>query len=147
MTASAITIYQDFLDHMGEALIACDGEAFMRHIFLPHVIQTEQATFEFETKDEALAHFNGFANALAAQGVDDYSRVAREAWFDSDTRLFGRHESFMTSSGKLVVPKFSNEMELELRDGVWGATKSRHLARDVAWPHILPRSVEAPDAD
>lgn len=147
MTASAITIYQDFLDHMGEALIARDEEAFLRHIFLPHAIRTETKTFEFDTFEEAQVNFNGFVDALAAQGVDDYTRVAREARFEGETHIAGRHDSFITSGGKLVVPQFSNEMELELRDGIWGSNWSRHRARYVAWPNILPRPSEGSDAD
>lgn len=147
MSASAITIYQEFLDHMGEALVNRDADAFLRHIFLPHAIQTETDVIEFDTIDEALVHFDGFSGALAAQGVDAYNRVAREAQFDGDTRIVGQHDSFMSSGGKLAVPVFSNEMEIELRGGIWGATKTRHKAHYVKWPHILPRSKGASNAD
>lgn len=147
MSASAITIYQDFLDHMGEALINRDAGAFLRHVFLPHTILTETDAIEFDTMEAALLHFEGFAGALAAQGVDAYTRAAREARFEGDNRIVGQHDSFMSSGGKLAVPVFSNEMEIEMRDGIWGATKTRHKTRYVSWPHVLPRSKGAPNAD
>lgn len=146
MSTSAITIYQDFLDHMGEALIARDADAFLRHIFLPHAIHTESGIVEFDTCEVALVHFNGFYNALASQGVDAYTRAAREARFIDETHISGRHDCFITSGGKLVVPAFSNEMSMELRDGIWGATMTRHHTRYVRWPDILPRTQGAPDA-
>lgn len=147
MRQSAIKIYQSLLDQTGAALIARDADAFLRHIFLPHTIATETSRVVVETRAQALVHFNGFSNALAAQGVDAYTRVAQEAWFEGDTRLLGRHKSYMTSAGKLVVPQFSNEMALDLRDGIWGFTTSRHLTRYVAWPDILPRRSEGSDAN
>lgn len=147
MSASAITVYQEFLDHMGEALIRRDAEAFLRHIFLPHKILTENDVVEIDTKEVAEMHFKGFADALSAQRIDAYSRVAHGARFEGDTRIVGHHETFMTSSGKLVVPAFFNDMEMELRDGVWGSTRTRHHTRYVRWPHVLPRSKGAPDAD
>ncbi|GAB5445344.1 hypothetical protein [Gymnodinialimonas sp.] len=147
MSASAITIYQEFLDDMGEALISRDADAFVRRIFLPHAIITEDDTVEFDTRAAARQHFEGFSGALAAQGVDDYTRVARAARFESDTHIVGQHDSFMSSGGKLVVPPFSNEMEIILRDGIWGATKIQHKARYVKWPHVLPRSSGASNAD
>lgn len=145
--ARALTIYQTFLDHMGEAALNGDADAFLRHIFMPHAIITEDDVIEFDTREVALVHFHGFANALAAQRVDDYTRTAREAWFEGDSRIVGRHDSFMTSGGKLVVPAYSNEMELEWRDGIWGSTKTRHYARYVKWPSILPRSGGPSHAD
>lgn len=147
MSASAITIYQDFLDHMGEALINRDAEALLRHVFLPHTILTETDVIEFDTMETALLHFDGFAGALAAQSVDACTRVARTARFDGDTSIVGQHDSSMSSGGKLAVPVFSNEMEIEMRDGIWGATISRHKTRYVSWPHVLPRSKGAPNAD
>ncbi|OAN70314.1 hypothetical protein A8B78_20795 [Jannaschia sp. EhC01] len=139
MTASAMAIYQDFLDEMSAALLEHDAEAFARRIFLPHFIQTETDRIELETTDEILANFHGFANALAAQKVDSYIRLARRATFETDARIVGEHESFMTSGGTLVVPKFANTSVLELKDGIWGSTNTRHLARFVSWPDILPR--------
>jgi hypothetical protein len=139
MTQDAITRYQAFLDHMGEALIACDADSFLRHVFLPHVIVTETATIHIGDTDKALRHFKGFSGALRSQGADAYTRIASHAWFDGDNILKGRHETFITSRGKLLVPKFGNEITLERRDGIWGSVRTVHQAHYVSWPDLLPR--------
>lgn len=139
MTLSAMAIYQSFLDDMSEALLKHDADTFLRRIFLPHTIQTETDRIDLDTTEAVRVNFFGFANALAAQKVDAYNRLARAAEFETETRIVGEHESFMTSHGTLVVPKFANTAVLEFRDGIWGSTQSRHLARFVSWPDILPR--------
>lgn len=139
MTQEAITRYQGFLDHMGEALIACDAEGFLRHVFLPHEIVTETDTIRIEDAETALRHFNGFCGALRAQGADAYTRIASRAWYEGDDILKGRHETFITARGKLLVPVFGNEITLEFRDGIWGSVRTIHQAHYVSWPDLLPR--------
>lgn len=139
MPASALEIYQEYLDLTGEALLTRDAEAFIARIFLPHQLITETQTFHMEDDETIRHHFFGFANALASQDVDAYVRIGREAQFDDATHLHGTHDSFLTSRGKLVVPRFSNETALERRGGIWGSTKTRHFTAYVSWPDILPR--------
>jgi hypothetical protein len=139
MTDPAITVYQDFLDLMDEALMTGDAEAFLARVFLPHVIETEDTTILIDNPQTARQHFDDFTRALRAQGVDGYTRVAREAAFDGPDKLHGRHQTFLTSQGKLVVPAFDNETNLERRDTVWGSIGTRHHARYVSWPNLLPK--------
>lgn len=136
---SALTIYQEFLDEVSDALLANDVDRFLLRVFRPHLIVTETQEIRVDTDEEARRQFEGFANALASQGVDSYVRTAREARFTNDETLIGQHESYMSSHGKLVVPRFANETRLVLQGGVWGSTETRHFARYVAWPDILPR--------
>lgn len=140
MSTSATSIYQAFLDEMSDALLAFHTNTFLRRVFRPHLIVTETQVINVVTDEEARLHFKGFADALKAQGVDAYVRTVREAWFEGDTDLVGRHDSYMMSHGKLVVPRYANESRLVLRDGVWGSTETRHFTRFVSWPDILPRS-------
>jgi beta-glucosidase/6-phospho-beta-glucosidase/beta-galactosidase len=139
MAEDALAIYQDVLDRTSEALIAGDATVFLRHIHLPHRIITENGEFEVPDMTTALRHFDGFASALSAQGVDSYVRSAKHAAFVEPGRILGRHVAHITSKGKLVTPAFENQMELELRGGIWGARFVRHHARFVAYPDILPR--------
>jgi hypothetical protein len=140
MADEALTIYQDFLDRTAEALIAGDAAGFLGHIHLPHQIVTENGIFEIADMETARRHFGGFAGALKAQGADAYTRIASSAAFVEPNRIVGRHTAHITSGGKLVAPVFENEMELERRNGVWGASYTRHHVRFVAWPDILPRT-------
>ncbi len=140
MSEDARAIYQDFLDQMSEALVSGDADAFLHHIHLPHRIITEDGVFEINDMTTARRHFDGFAGALRAQGVDAYVRVAKSAVFTDANRILGRHVADITSAGKRVVAPFENEMEIDRRDGVWGASVVRHHVRFVAWPDILPRA-------
>lgn len=134
-----MAIYQDFLDRTAEALIAGDADGFLRHIHLPHQIVTENGIFEIADRAAAERHFEGFAAALRAQGVDAYTRTAKWARFLEPDRIEGRHVAHLTSAGKLATPVFENEMEIEMRNGIWGMSYVRHHVRFVAYPDILPR--------
>lgn len=138
-----MALYQEFLDHMGAALMAQDASAFLRHVFLPHVIETGTATILIEDRETAERHFAGFCQSLAAQNVDAYTRVARHAAFEGPDRLRVQHDTYITSRGKLVTPVFRNEINLERRGGLWGSRGTRHHARYISWPDLLPRA-EAP---
>ncbi|MCU4654975.1 hypothetical protein N8I71_19215 [Roseibacterium sp. SDUM158016] len=140
MGTEAMRIYQEFLDVTAAALLARDAEAFLARVFLPHVIVTDAGTFEVADAATARRHFFGFADALLSQGTDCYARIAKQAEFDGPDRIHGRHEAAITAGGKLVAPRFENETELRLRDGVWGSSRTRHHTRFVAWPDILPRT-------
>ncbi|AHM05869.1 hypothetical protein roselon_03625 [Roseibacterium elongatum DSM 19469] len=136
---AALAIYQDFLDLMGAAVIASDADTFLAHVFLPHRIVTETETIVIETMASSRRHFEGFAAALRGQGADSYARVAKTAVFLSPDRIAGTHDAFISSRGKLVVPRFANEIEIVQRDGIWGSVRTRHYTRFVSWPDILPR--------
>ncbi|GAA5070465.1 hypothetical protein N0B44_12470 [Roseibacterium beibuensis] len=139
MSADPAKIYQDFLDRTGDALLANDAAAFLDRIVLPHRIMTETETILIEDAATARRHFFGFAAALRSQGVDVYVRTVKRAERVAPDRIIGWHETFITSSGKLVAPRFENQVELIHRDGRWGSIWTRHFTRFVAWPDILPR--------
>jgi hypothetical protein len=135
----AMAIYQDLLDRMGAALVAGDAAAFLHHVALPCRITTETETIVIDSEATARRHFEGFHAALRSQNVDAYTRVARSAVFAGADRIRGRHDTVITSGGKLVAPRFENEMEIALSDGTWGLTHVHHHTRYVAWPDVLPR--------
>jgi hypothetical protein len=139
MSNEALAIYQEFLDVMADALIAGDAETFLSRIFLPCEVRTEGKTFHIADHATAPRYFHGFVEALRAQGVDSYIRIAREAVFHGPDRILGRHDALITSGGKLVTPRFENTMELERRGDTWGTSTIHHHMRFVAWPDILPR--------
>lgn len=143
MAQDPMAFYQQFLNHLGDALMAQDAPAFLRHIFLPHVIETEDTRILIEDIQTAQHHFEGFCQSLIAQKVDAYTRVAREARFDGPDRLNGRHDTYITSSGKLVTPVFSNKITLERRGDIWGSFTTWHHARYVSWPDLLPQETKS----
>ena len=138
--SDAMTIYQDLLDRMGDALVTGEAQAFLRHIFLPCRLETGAETFVIDTDEIAQRHFTGFHEALKAQGTDAYTRIAKTASFDGPDRILGRHETIITSGGKLVTPRFDNEMTITRRGDIWGTDWVRHHTRYVSWPDVLPRA-------
>lgn len=139
MAETALNIYQSYLDQMSAALLAHDADGFLRGIFLPNTLITDDDEIVISDRETAIRQFHGFANAIKAQGIDAYTRIAQSARFDGPDRIHGRHRSFMTARGKLVVPAFENAVTIERRAGVWGTTHTRHFTRFVSWPDILPR--------
>ncbi|MEL7381915.1 MAG: hypothetical protein AAFN09_17500 [Pseudomonadota bacterium] len=139
MKENALQIYQSFLDKTSAALLQHDVDTFLRHILMPHQLETDDELIEFDDKETARQHFEGFAGALNSQGIDSYIRIAKAAEFVNQHCIVGEHESFMTAGGKLVVQPFMNSMQLEFAAGRWGLRKSRHFTKYVSWPSILPR--------
>lgn len=140
MEEEPLVFYQHYLDRLGEALIARDAPTFLRHLFLPLVIVTETSTIRIEDRATCERHFHGFCDALAAQGADAYTRVARTAVLDGPDSFKGTHDTYITSRGKLVVPVFANEMTLVRQGDIWGSVEIQHHARFVSWPDLLPRA-------
>jgi hypothetical protein len=134
----AMAIYQDLLDRMGTALVSGDAGTFLRHVALPCTIATETETIVIDGPDMARRHFDGFHAALLGHNVDAYTRIARSAVFAGADRIRGRHETVITSGGKLVAPRFGNEMEIVRSGGTWGLTHVHHHTRYVSWPDVLP---------
>ncbi len=134
-----MAIYQDFLDRTSDAVISGDAEGFLRHVHLPHQIVTENGIIEVADMTAARRHFDGFAGALRAAGADSYVRTAQSASFIVSDRILGRHIAHITAGGKLVTPAFENEMEIEMRDTVWGMSWVLHRVHAVGWPDILPQ--------
>jgi|SRR6056297_191777 len=139
MPEEAMAIYQDFLDRTSDAVISGDAEGFLRHVHLPHQIVTENGIIEVADMTAARRHFDGFAGALRAAGADSYVRTAQSASFIVSDRILGRHIAHITAGGKLVTPAFENEMEIEMRDTVWGMSWVLHRVHAVGWPDILPQ--------
>jgi hypothetical protein len=140
-----MAIYQEMLDRMGKALIAGDVEVFVRHVFLPCKVQTDGETIVIDTEAMSRQHFAGFHRALMAQGTDAYTRIAKTAVFDGPDCIHGRHETIITSAGKLVAPRFENEMTIQRRGEIWGTNWVRHHTRYVSWPDVLPRTERRPE--
>jgi hypothetical protein len=138
--SEAMAIYQDLLDRMGEALVAGDADTFVRHVFVPCEVRTDSETILIDSDAKSRQHFAKFHQALMAQGTDAYTRIAKSAVFDGSDCIHGRHETIITSKGKLVAPRFYNEMTIKRRDGIWGTDWVRHHTRYVSWPDVLPRT-------
>jgi sugar lactone lactonase YvrE len=137
--ADAMTIYQDFLDRTGDALVSGDADVFVCRVFLPCTVETDTETIVIETDAVSRRHFAGFHQALMAQGTDAYTRIAKTAVFDGPDCIHGRHETIITSAGKLVAPRFFNDMTIKRRGDIWGTDWVRHHTRYVSFPDVLPR--------
>jgi len=134
--ADALSIYQQVLDILSDALLDGDANAFRRYIHLPHSIVTEEFSVTLETEDELRVQFIGFTAALGNLRVDDYTRTARTATFEGPDRIVGTHVSYLTEHGKLVVPEFEGSIILEKRIGQWGCVQILHHMRYASWPEL-----------
>ncbi|MEQ8367263.1 MAG: hypothetical protein RIB61_11195 [Roseicyclus sp.] len=141
MTTSdiAMEIYQELLDTLSAALLSGDHARFLAHIVTPHRMVTDTKTIHVPDLDSARVHFDRLSQSLRAQGITQYIRIASSARFDGPDQIRGEHISHMLRGAVPAAPAFGCEMQLICRDGVWGVLMSRHKARYLSWPELLPQ--------
>lgn len=122
---AALEIYQSHIDHLTTCLVRGDFEGFAARIHLPHHIRNINAAFVSCTKDDLRHLFDQVAERLAADGIDQFIRIATSARYESKTVLIGEHTSEMLRGAVRAIAPFANRLRLvQTAGGVWKETHS-----------------------
>ncbi|MDU8909914.1 hypothetical protein [Aestuariicoccus sp. MJ-SS9] len=118
---SAQDIYQDHLDRLSRALWVRDFAAVADMLGLPNVMATKDARLRFDDNADLLTTLTHFRDSLQTMGATGYHRICQRAAYlaGDDTRIEGRHTTYVLRGGHYAVPPWQSDMTLELRDGVW----------------------------
>ena len=142
MDHAALTLYQEALDIMSDAILACDLEMLQTRIKLPYRSVTLNSDTIIETRDDLRAAWLEFGRSLQGLGVNQFIRLASDAEFMSADYIQGYHVTHTLRNGTRVVPSYSNRMVLQRIGEVWKLTEVDSAVKSLSWPMS---SVRVPD--
>lgn len=134
MNASAIDIYQSYLDTSTRLVIGGQAEAYCRHVQLPFVFRTGGGVEVIETAQDLAADILRTHDWLQNQAVSDYHRIARTARFlDADT-IEGFHVTYALRGAFPVLDPYCSRAILRRADGIWRVSYAEHELADALYP-------------
>jgi len=135
----AIKILQDYLDHMGVAVMAGRFEDYAPLVILPFNLVTEASSLWIETLEDLAETFDAFADQLVDLGVTRFERRAIRALAPCPDTLHGQYRSVMLAGNRPVAPPHYSQIWLRRIDGVWMSSKIRNSTTACRLP-VLPTS-------
>lgn len=122
-------IFQDWLDHVGTAIMARDFDTFAESVLLPCIVAS-RASRTLVSEREHLRHgFDAFRATIDGHRADALIRVARDVTPVDDGLITGFYETDILHAGKRVVPVFTSWMLVRHEGGVW---RCSHLVSGLA---------------
>lgn len=131
---NALTIYQEALDAVSNAVLAGDFASYAAMIDLPYLVLTETAQLLVTTEAELRPTFDAVHNGLKARGVRHYKRLARKAEYVRPGRIEGWHNTHFLSETEFAAPSRWARQVIVLRDGRWLFSQAQYPIRSDQWP-------------
>lgn len=98
-----LSIYQEALNVVSEAVLAGDFERYAAMIDLPYLLHTGTADLLVSTPEDLRPTFTALHEGLKARGVTHYERVAREADYVARDRIEGWHHTHALTHGERIA--------------------------------------------
>lgn len=114
-----LSIYQDALNRVSEAVLAGDFGAYAAMIDLPYLVHTESADLLMTAVNDLRPTFDALHAALKHQSVTHYERVAREADYADRDRIEGWHHTHLISNGERLNLPHKSRHALVRRGSEW----------------------------
>lgn len=142
-----LTIYQDALNIVSQAVLAGDFDRYAAMIDLPYLVHTADADLLVSTTADLRPAFDAVHQGLATRGVTHYERVARAADYVDRNRIEGWHHTHMLADGKAVNCPHSSGQTLVRRGQIWLFSEARYAAvKGDRWPLTFENVFAAADA-
>lgn len=129
-----LSIYQQALDTVSNAVLSGEFETYAAQIDLPYLIHTENARLLVTTVEDLRPTFDTLSRGLAARGVTHYERVAHEADYVSRDRIEGWHLSNMIADGERIAYPQVSRHAIVRRDGAWLFSEAHYAIKADRWP-------------
>lgn len=133
-------IFQDWLDRVGDAVVAGDFETYAAAVALPFTLITEASTISVPDESALRAGFDTYRVMLDAQRVTHMVRTASDVCAMGPGLILGNYTTHLMSNALPVVPPFISAMTLRDENGVWKASMIVNSTSNAKWPIDLPRS-------
>jgi ketosteroid isomerase-like protein len=131
----AVSILQDWLDTVGQAVLAGDFATYAAHVVLPFAAVNPVATLVVATPQDLRAGFDVFASMLRNQQVTDYIRLVSEAHTLGERMISGSYVTNILSQGKRIAPPFTSTVVLRRAEaGHWQAATIATPLQAPQWP-------------
>ncbi len=129
-----LTIYQDALNAVSEAILAGDFETYAAMIDLPYLIHTATADLLVSTVADLRPTFDALSQGLKARGVTHYERVARAADYVARDRIEGWHHTHILAGGTPLACPHVSRHTLVRRDEHWLFSEAHYTLTASRWP-------------
>ncbi|MCB2116397.1 MAG: hypothetical protein KDE00_08875 [Rhodobacteraceae bacterium] len=129
-----LTIYQETINLMSEALLARDADLLGSMFDFPYLVSGLQNHMVFRSLDELRPAFEVFFTGFARRGVTHYERVAREAEYVRPDRIVGWHYSHIIANGERLAPPRAAGEVLVRRGDRWLVSESNYPVVAADWP-------------
>ncbi len=142
-----LTIYQDALNIVSQAVLAGDFLRYTAMIDLPYLVHTADADLLVTTTADLRPAFDAVHQGLTSRGVTHYERVARSADYVDRNRIEGRHHTHMLSDGQAVNCAHASGQTLVRRGELWLFSEAHYDAvKGDRWPLTFGNLFDAADA-
>jgi hypothetical protein len=129
-----LDIYQAALDRVSNAVLLGDFDTYADQIDLPYLIHTETARHLVTTREDLRPTFLALHEALMAERVTHYERVAREADYVHRDRIEGWHHAHLISNGERVNYPHVSRHAIVRRGDRWLFSEAHYPVRADSWP-------------
>lgn len=149
-----LTIYQEALDVVTQAVFAGDFDCYAAMIDLPYLVHTAAADLLVTTTDDLRPTFDALAAGLKARGVTHYERIARKADFVARDRIEGWHHTHVLAHGESLAYPHAASHTLVRRGERWLFSQAHYgFLQSRSWPltdshifghidHLVPNEAE-----
>ena len=142
-----LTIYQQALDTVSDAVRTDDFASYSAMIDLPYLVQTGRAMLLVSEAEELRPTFQALSMGLRARGVTHYERVARSADYVDRNRIEGRHHTHMLADGRPVNCAHASGQTIVRRGELWLFSEAHYDAvKGDRWPLTFSNLFDAADA-
>lgn len=130
-----LTIYQDALDVVSQAVLGGDFDSYQAMIDLPYLIHTAKADLLVSSVPDLRPTFDALSQGLRARGITHYERVARAADYVARDRIEGRHHTHALSNGEPFAFPHAAGHILVRRGQRWLFSEARYgMCNADRWP-------------
>lgn len=129
-----LTIYQDALNIISQAVITGDFDRYAAVIDLPYLVYTQNARLLIPTRESLDPTFRALHETLQTQGVTHYERVARDADYVHRDRIEGWHHTHLISDGERVNCPHVSRHSLVHRGEKWLFSEAHYAINADRWP-------------
>lgn len=136
---SALTIYQETLDTLSNAIMTGDAPTALARTKLPHLRRTLSSETVVETEEDLVNGLLTYGEALKGQGATNLVRLAIDAEFLSENYIAGHHMTHTLCDAKPVIESYANRMVLTRDKGVWKMLEIDSMLNNLHWPIYIPR--------
>lgn len=135
----ALSLYQNTLDILSDAIMAGDTQTLLARVKLPHLWRTLNHEVVVETPEDLIEGMLTFGQALKGLGATNLVRLATEASFLSDNYIAGYHVTHTLKDAVPVVDSYANRMVFIQDGGVWKMLEVESMLDSPHWPIYIPR--------
>jgi hypothetical protein len=121
-----LSIYQDALDLVSQAILADNFAEYSAMIDFPYLICTLQENFLLQRPQDLEPTFRSLSGTLRKRGATDYIRIARSAELVRRDRIEGWHNTNIIVGDERIMAPWAARQALVLRDGIWRFSEAHY---------------------